>query len=95
VTGSNNIDIGAGQGGEAGDSGVTRIGAEGVQGTTFVSGIYPTPASAGARPVVVTSSGHLEASKGITICLPTKEGAAIKFGPCKPGKGTTKEVAEL
>jgi Chaperone of endosialidase len=59
ITGSGNIDIGAGAGGFAGEDGVTRIGEDGVSGfnACFINGIYSSFEN--GRAVYVGSNGHL------------------------------------
>ena len=58
TTTSNNIDIG--NGGASSDSGAIRIGAAGVQFSTFIAGIYGVTTSASnAVPVMIDSNGNL------------------------------------
>lgn len=99
TTGANNIDI-ANQG-VAGESATTRIGSEGLQAKTFVSGIYPTPPPGGSKTctVKVTEAGQLVCSeppapKGLKICVQEKAGGNIKLPPCKKNY-KEKEVNEL
>jgi hypothetical protein len=57
TTGSNNIDIGAGVLGAAGEANTIRIGKQGTQRSTFIAGIFGTAVS--GSTVVVNSSGKL------------------------------------
>ncbi len=60
TTGANNIMIGAGQKGNAADSGVIRIGASTFQTKTHIAGIRGvTTGKANAVPVVIDSNGQL------------------------------------
>ena len=57
TTGSNNIDIGTGVIGAAGEANTIRIGKQGTQRSTFIAGIFGTAVS--GSTVVVNSSGKL------------------------------------
>jgi hypothetical protein len=96
VAGGDNIDIS--NVGTSTDAGDTRIGTEGSQTKAYVAGIAKTEVK--GCTVQVTSEGqlgcnpHVEAPKGLKICVPEKAGGTIKIPPCKKGYKET-EVAEL
>lgn len=98
AAGSNNVDIA--NKGVTSDSGTTRIGTEGKQTKTFVSGIYAVPPPGGSKTctVKITETGQLVCSEpqGLKICVPEKAGKPILLAPCTKKKGyKEKEVAEL
>ncbi|MGB7758597.1 MAG: tail fiber domain-containing protein [Bryobacteraceae bacterium] len=60
TTGSNNIDIGYGANGISGEDSTVRVGGQGIQNRTFISGISGTTTGlSGALPVVIDSHGQL------------------------------------
>ena len=57
TTGSNNVDVA--NAGKAGEAGTIRIGTDGTQTATYISGISGTALSGATQPVVVKSNGQL------------------------------------